>query len=253
LSVSRVTAQLFAFAGRQLLQPRAVDLNAFVTALHPDRAAILGSRIGVQTTLAPHLRSAYVDEARLRQAISGLAVRAREAMPDGGSWTLATAHVDVAATPTGLPLSPGAYVSLSLMDSGTPLAADLLAHLFDPFHGREEPLDDAGLLLPSVHGLMKQSGGHVAVRSDQTGTAFTLLLPVAGPGPLPPTQPAVVAELACRAPGTVLLVDDNDAVRGFAARALGSRGWRVLSAKTPAAHCGSRPTKPRRSMSWSPT
>jgi CheY-like chemotaxis protein len=162
-----------------------------------------------------------------------LAVNARDAMPRGGELRIETANAsfDPSAL-TALPAGP--YVSLSVSDTGQGIPDDVIEHIFEPFYTTKAMGQGTGLGLATVHGIVKQSGGDIVVRTAPgRGTTFTIYLP-ATDAPLPVDERIVLADARAHPePGTVLLIEDDDAVREFAVEVLRSRGWRVVEAAGP--------------------
>jgi two-component system cell cycle sensor histidine kinase/response regulator CckA len=166
--------------------------------------------------------------------IVNLAVNARDAMPRGGDLRIETANVSLEANPLPAALPPGPYVSLSVADTGQGIPADVLEHIFEPFYTTKAMGQGTGLGLATVHGIIKQSGGDIVVRTAPgRGTTFTIYLP-ATDAPLPVDERVVLADARTAVPGTVLLIEDDDAVREFAREVLRARGWRVVEAAGPA-------------------
>ena len=217
------------------LQPKVIDLNTIVTNLHRLLQRIIGEHIEIRT--APEAASACVkaDPGQIEQVIVNLGVNARDAMPRGGELRIATTNVAIGATAQpAVSLPAGTYVSLSVSDTGEGIPDDVLGHIFEPFYTTKAMGQGTGLGLATVHGIIKQSGGDIVVRtSSGRGTTFTIYLP-ATDAPLPLDESVVLADARTAAPGAVLLVEDDDAVREFAREVLKSRGWRVIEAPGPA-------------------
>jgi len=239
-----LTRQLLAFARRQILQPVVLDLNGAISDLGTMLSRLLGEDVSVCYSLAPDVRHVKVDLAQIQQVIVNLAVNARDAMPRGGELRIETANVAVgaaaavaavaAAGPAPAALPAGDYVSLAVSDTGQGIADDVLGHIFEPFFTTKAMGQGTGLGLATVHGIIKQSGGDIAVKTQPGfGTTFTIYLP-ATDAPLPVDDSVVLADARTAVPGTVLLIEDDDAVREFASEVLKSRGWRVVEAPSPA-------------------
>jgi CheY-like chemotaxis protein len=168
--------------------------------------------------------------------IVNLAVNARDAMPRGGELRIETANVLLGPTAhPAVALPPGPYVALSVSDTGLGIPEEVLSHIFEPFFTTKAMGQGTGLGLATVHGIIKQSGGDIVVRTAPgRGTTFTIYLP-ATDAPLPVDASVVLADARTAVPGTVLLIEDDEAVREFAREVLKSRGWRVVEADGPSA------------------
>ncbi len=229
---AKLTAQLIGFSRRQRLLPQSCDLNAVVAAMRPMLATTLGPGVALVLQLDPAAPAAMVDPNQLDTAILNLALNAREAMPHGGTLTVATgvfvAAEDAAAEGGGNGLAGGAasgggLVAMSVADTGLGIPADVLARVFEPFFTTKGPGRGSGLGLSQVHGLARQSGGDVRIASEPArGTRVALLLPRAG----------ALAAMAA-APGVsqrILVVDDEADVRALTAEMLEEDGHVVMVA-----------------------
>ena len=232
--------QLLAFGRQQTLQPRALAVNDAISALSSLLDRLLGGQVRLVLDLETPGRMVRADPTQLDQVLVNLAVNARDAMPDGGTLTLRTGHINL-YRPLTLgeeTIPPGRYVMIEVQDTGMGIPADVLPRIFDPFFTTRRDNGGNGLGLSTVHGIVRQSEGFLAVESAPgQGSRFRIYLPrydaepdtapaVATPAaPNPPDPPASQTE-----PRTVLLVDDEDPVRRLAERALTRRGWRVLAA-----------------------
>jgi two-component system, cell cycle sensor histidine kinase and response regulator CckA len=226
-----LTRQLLAYSRRQMLQPQVIDASVLVG----DMAAMLRRLIGEDIQLVTVAREeAFVkaDPGQLEQVVMNLALNARDAMPRGGRLTLETALVECdeifARRHAGM--APGPYLMLAVTDTGTGMSAETQAHLFEPFFTTKSPGVGTGLGLATVYGIVKQSGGFISVYSELgMGSAFKIYLPrVAEPAPRR-AAPAVAGESASGAE-TVLLVEDEPAVRIPSRAFLKANGYRVLEA-----------------------
>jgi PAS domain S-box-containing protein len=230
-----LTRQLLAFSRRQLLQPRILDLRGVLADLQKMLRRIIGEDIRLTTRLGPEPARVHADRGQLEQVILNLAVNARDAMPEGGILTLETAHVvlDAGYARTHLGVKPGRYVLLAVSDSGCGMDDEVRRHAFEPFFTTKEEGKGTGLGLSTVYGIVQQSGGTIWVYSEAGhGTTFKIYLPLveADGEPTPPPPPAP-AELAGH--GTILVVEDEPAVRRLAARILRDHGYAVLEAEDP--------------------
>ena len=229
-----ITQQLLAFSRRQVLQPQVLDLNAVVTALEPILQRALGEISQVKLRLADDLSTVRADPGQLDQVLLNLALNARDAMPDGGTLTIETvnASVDEQHSPAKAlePVVPGDYVALVVTDTGAGMDRETLEHLFEPFFTTKPVGEGTGLGLATVYGIVKQSGGFISVYSEPGhGTSFRIYLPLAEGGREgdrggPPRG-------AGRGHETILVAEDEPAVRAILARALREYGYAVLEAR----------------------
>ena len=227
-----LTQRLLAFAGKQALDPKPVDLNRLVTGLDPMLRRTLGEHIQIELVRADGLWPALVDQGQLENALLNLCLNARDAMPGGGRLTIETANVPLdeahAARTDDIP--PGQYVMLAVSDTGQGIAPEHLQRVFEPFFTTKETGKGTGLGLSMVYGFVKQSAGHVAISSEPLqGTSVKLYLPRAS------AAAAVVAtpedeDTIVGGSDTVLLVEDDDAVRHVALTTLRSLGYTVIEA-----------------------
>ena len=227
--------QLLAFSAQQTLQPRIVAVNQAVADLAPLLRRSLGERVRLTLLLEEPGRFVQIDPGQLDQVLLNLAVNARDAMPNGGALTLRTGRLTLLSPRnSGLgTIPPGRYVAIEVQDTGTGIPAAILPRIFEPFFttGRER---GTGLGLSSVIGIIQQSRGFLEVASTPgQGSVFRILLPRSQDPAVPAATQAAQSspgETPGQARGTVLLVEDDDAVRRLAQRALERHGWRVLSA-----------------------
>ena len=233
-----LTRHLLAFSRRQMLQPVVLDPNQVIEGLTKMLARLLGGEVRCETSLAPDLGRVLADPGQLEQVLINLAVNARDAMPNGGTLTLETANTIVderhANRLSGVESAePGEYVVLAVSDTGTGMDSATRARIFEPFFTTKEAGKGTGLGLSTVYGIVRQSGGYVSVYSEVgRGTAFRIYLPLAR-GEVHAQAPKVVAEPLPQGKETILLVDDDDAVRMVATRILTRAGYSVLAATSP--------------------
>jgi PAS domain S-box-containing protein len=231
-----LTRQLLAFSRRQMLQPQVVSLNRLIGNVERMLQPLLGERISIDVHAARDLGTVKADPGQLEHIVMNLAVNARDAMQKGGTISIQTANVDLdedfVRTHPGA--APGRYVMFSVADSGTGMDADTLPHIFEPFFTTKEPGKGTGLGLSTVYGIVKQSDGYITVDSGLgRGTTFRIYLPrVDEREETPILKPAPVARAACS--GTILLVEDEVAVRSLVDAILATRGYQVLVADSPA-------------------
>jgi PAS domain S-box-containing protein len=230
---STLTRQLLAFSRRQMLQPTVLDLDIVVTEMERLLRRLIGEDIVLVTSPAAAGAFVRADRGQLEQVLMNLAVNARDAMTGGGRLTLATDTVEL--DESYMRLHPGARagscVRLVVRDTGTGMDAETLSHVFEPFFTTKGVGKGTGLGLAMVYGIVKQSGGYIAVASEAgVGTAFEIYLPRVREQPEPAREALLPAELR-DGEHTVLLVEDEDAVRSLASRILRSHGYSVLEAR----------------------
>ncbi len=231
LRAAALTSQLLAFSRRQVLQPRVLDLNAVVANMKSMLQRLLGENVTLATDLAAEPCRIKADGGQIEQVIVNLAVNARDAMPSGGTLTLRTLVVRGAAGPSSRPSGPAAGPSavLTVEDTGHGIEPALLPHLFEPFFTTKGLGKGTGLGLSTVYGIVKQSEGEIAVDSEiGRGSIFRISFPVAD-GPAPAAAGAPAAPHAAGSE-TILLVEDESAVRAITRRLLQANGYRVLEA-----------------------
>jgi len=229
-----LTHQLLAFSRRQVLQPKVLDLNAVVTNMEQMLRRLVGENIALSTDLSPSLSRVKVDPGQIEQVIVNLALNARDAMPDGGRLTIATADAELSpAYAVAHPeVRPGPHVLLSMADTGHGMDDETQAHLFEPFFTTKDRGKGTGLGLATVYGIVQQSGGHIRVNSGaDRGSTFLIYLPrveVAEDGEQCPVPPPLLRP----SPGseTVLLAEDEEGVRRYAREILAGNGYKVLEA-----------------------
>jgi len=232
-----LTLQLLAFARRQVISPQSVDLNEVVHKVERMLRRLLGEDIQLGTFLATDLRRIHVDPSQIEQVILNLAVNARDAMPSGGMLTIETTNVTLTpdyAESLG-DVQPGPYVMLAVTDTGKGIPATELPHIFEPFFTTKGTGEGTGLGLATVYGIVRQGGGHVGVYSEEgAGSTFKLYFPrFVDDGTAESEEEESVAQ-GSTGTETILLVEDDAAVRGLSARALREAGYEVLVAPTPA-------------------
>jgi PAS domain S-box-containing protein len=244
---SVLTRQLLAFSRGQVMQPRVLDLNLVVTGLVPMLSRLIGEDVELRTHLDPALRHVTADAAKLEQVIMNLAVNARDAMVGGGRLLLETTNVELQeAYPRHHPgMPPGSYVMLVASDSGSGMSPEVLAHVFEPFFTTKPTGQGTGLGLATVYGIVRQSGGDIWVYSEPgKGTTFKIYLPATGS--LVEEAPRLVDPGAgAQGTATVLLVEDEAALRELVAETLSEGGYTVIAAsradealERAAAHAG---------------
>jgi two-component system, cell cycle sensor histidine kinase and response regulator CckA len=231
-SAAGLTRQLLAFSRKQMIDPRVVQLNEVVLGVERLLQRLIGEHIELRTVTAEGLWPVRIDPGQFEQVLVNLAVNGRDAMPDGGRLTIATANLtlDAAQCASRPWMTPGNFVSLTVSDTGAGMTDEVKAHLFEPFFTTKERGRGTGLGLAMVYGAVKQHDGSIEVESRMgRGTQVRIFLPAlpAGTASVAVTRPEGAA-----APGggeTILLVEDEVAVRHLAARVLQRRGYRVIA------------------------
>jgi nitrogen-specific signal transduction histidine kinase/CheY-like chemotaxis protein len=227
-----LTRALLAFSRRQVMQPRLIDLNDVLNGLTPMLGRLIGEDVDLVVKLAPKLGLTMADRAQLEQVVVNMAVNARDAMPSGGKLTLTTSntHLDTSGARAHVGAVAGPYVSLTVADTGTGMTPEVLEHAFEPFFTTKERGKGTGLGLSTAIGIVAQSGGYVAVKSKpKAGTVFTVSLPRHLGDSVPEASP-VGSGKARGGSETILVAEDEDAVREFVMRVLAGAGYRVFSA-----------------------
>ena len=229
-----LTQQLLAFSRKQMLQPRVLDLNSVVRDAEQILRRLIGENIGMAVTLDPALGQVRADPGQLAQVLMNLVVNARDAMPHGGQIGIESTNREYTAAETRAHrgLREGRYIALQVKDTGIGMDEDTKTRIFEPFFTTKPPGQGTGLGLSTVYGIVKQSGGYIAVdTATGSGTTFTILLPrvFEATEPLPVPPPPETTATGGR--GTVLLVEDEAAVREATKRMLRKYGFTVIEAK----------------------
>ena len=228
---AELTRGLLAFSRRQVLQPRIVNPAAIVEGIIPLLRRLIGEHIDLETRTEAGVGQVRVDTSQIEQVIVNIALNARDAMPLGGRLTIETTAVelDTEYAKAHPEVTAGPYVLLAISDTGTGMDPETQAHLFEPFFTTKEPGKGTGLGLATVYGIVKQSGGSIYVYSEADhGTTFKIYLPQADALDSLAATEQVLATVG--GDETILLVEDDDAVRGFAVRVLTAMGYQVLEA-----------------------
>jgi PAS domain S-box-containing protein len=229
---SNLVRQLLAFGRKQVLQPKALDLNAIVVGMDKLLNRLMGEDIQMTTTCGANIGTVKADPAQVEQVIMNLVVNARDAMPNGGRLRIETANVELDANYARdhVTVKPGPYVMLAVSDTGVGMDTETQAHIFEPFYTTKGGRG-TGLGLSTVYGIVKQSGGYIWVYSEPgAGSTFKVYLPLVG-GRVE-AAPAATEEFADRkATETILLVEDEEAVRELAKMILEAQGYCVLVAE----------------------
>ena len=236
-----LTRHLLAFARRQPLAPRSLDLNALVTAMTGLLQRTVGETIQVETRLAAGLWRTWADANQVESALLNLTINARDAMPGGGRLGVETGNavLDEAFPAAEAEVPPGDYVLLRVTDTGTGMTPDVLERAFEPFFTTKPIGQGTGLGLSQLYGFARQSGGHAVIQSEPgRGTSVSLYLPRhdgAADADAPSAVPEPAPQTPSRLDGTILVVEDEALVLMLWTESLESRGYHVLQAGQPEA------------------
>ena len=229
--------QLLAFSRQQTLQPRVLDMTDILAELSHLLRRLIGETIELKMVHGRDIGAVKADQGQLEQVIINLAVNARDAMLEGGTLTIETdgAHLARPVKRKGELIPAGDYIRIRVTDTGCGIAEDQLDRIFEPFYSTKEVGAGTGLGLSTVYGIVSQTGGFVEVESKLgEGTSFSIYLPQHQASEEAAAEPAATVEASrdLTGMGTVLLVEDEDAVRAFGARALKNKGYNVLEANS---------------------
>ena len=228
-----LTRQLLAFSRKQILNPAVININESVRGLLHMLPRLIGEHIRTDARLEDDLAFVKADASQIEQVIVNLVLNARDAMATGGHVIIETANVTLEGdrlAEEALRLEPGRYVMLTVRDTGVGMNEETRAHAFEPFFTTKEKGKGTGLGLATVYAIIDQSGGGIAVDSAPgRGTSIKIYLPVTDASPAP--ERVNIAPLATEGDETLLLVEDNDAIREISARALRRRGYTVYEAR----------------------
>ncbi len=229
---AELTHRLLAFARKQPLDPEPIDVNQLIDRFDPLLRRTLGEQVEIAFVRGPELWQALADASQLESALLNLCINSRDAMPDGGKLTIETANIDLDEdyTRQHADLQPGDYVMLAVSDTGQGMEPQVIARVFEPFFTTKEKGKGSGLGLAMVYGFVKQSHGHVNVYSEPGhGTTMRVYLPRA----LQPADPGTKASVRDHLGGggeSILLVEDDELVRGYASGQLAALGYQVIEA-----------------------
>lgn len=227
-----LTRQLLTFARKQVMQPRSLNLNDLILEMDKLLRRLIGEDIELITLPAASVYPVLADAGQIEQVLVNLVVNARDAMPNGGRLTIETGNVVLDATYAAqyLDVTPGPYVLLAVSDTGAGIAPEIRPHLFEPFFTTKPQGKGTGLGLATCYGIIKQHGGHIGVYSELgQGSSFKVYLPITAVEAADDPEAAPLVEMP-RGNETILLVEDEPAVRTLAARALREQGYTVLEA-----------------------
>jgi two-component system cell cycle sensor histidine kinase/response regulator CckA len=230
-----LTQQLLAFSRRQVLEPKVLDVNTVVSDIERMLRRLIGEHIELKTNKAEDLWKVRADPGQIEQALLNLILNARDAMPDGGTLTIETANADLdeSFSRSHVPTQPGAYVCVSVSDTGMGIRDEVKARLFEPFFTTKERGKGTGLGLSTTYGIIKQSGGYLWCDSEVgRGATFRVFLPRVEEPVSETLERKVLPPLH---PGneTVLLVEDEPEVRALVQRILKTQGYTVVTAANP--------------------
>jgi PAS domain S-box-containing protein len=231
---ARLTRQLLAFSRKQVMQPQVLNLSQMASEMERMFQRLIGEDVTLELRLADDLGAVSADPGQIEQVIMNLVVNSRDAMPSGGRLLIETSNVDFSTelSMTELGRPAGQYVQLSVTDTGTGMSQETQASLFEPFFTTKPPGQGTGLGLSTVYGIVKQSGADIHVRSELgCGTTFRIFFPRVEEAASTPVVAAKVKSLATAPVETVLLVEDDEALRHLAARVLRDAGYTVLDSK----------------------
>ena len=231
---ANLTRQLLAFGRKQVFQTRVVQLGDVLRGMEEMLRRLIGEDIRLAWTLGREVPQVKADPGQVEQVIMNLVVNARDAMPGGGTISIevSSAELDESYAAAHAEVRPGAYALVAVSDTGTGIPADIQSHIFEPFFTTKEVGKGTGLGLATVYGIVKQSGGHVSFYTeDGMGTTSKVYLPAATE--VPRTERGAESGAVARAGGaeTILLVEDEDGVRGLVRQVLKRKGYSVLEAR----------------------
>jgi len=225
-----LTNQLLAFSRRQIIKPQVLDINALVANMDRMLRRVIGEHIHLETSLSADVGTVMADAGQLEQVLMNLTVNARDAMPQGGTLSIRTTNVDVSpASHRRSEVRPGSYVVIEVADTGSGIDAETMLHLFEPFYTSKEVGKGTGLGLSTVYGIIKQSGGDVAVESyPAAGTTFRMYLPRRHEAAVISQQIPNPTQLG--GAEVILLVEDEAGVRQLVREMLRTLGYSILEA-----------------------
>ena len=228
-----LTRQLLAFSRKQLLQPRAVELNGLVKNLHKMLGRLIGEDVELKIKLDPAIGHIFADPGQIEQVVINLAVNARDAMPDGGTLVIETSTVELDSTAVeGFgDIHPGMFHMVSVSDTGCGMSPETMSHIYEPFFTTKGADRGTGLGLATVYGIVRQSSGAIFAASEPgIGSVFKICFPVYG-GDITAVHDGVHADPPSSRGETILVVEDDRAVRTLVSGALAAEGYTVVEAQ----------------------
>ena len=231
-----LTHQILAFSRKQVLVPKTLGLGDVVHELSSMLRRLIGEHIDLVSTCPPDLGNVCADPSQIEQVLLNLAANARDAMPQGGTLSITLDNVDVDERQSAgqVDLPPGPYVRLVVRDTGVGIPPQVQNRIFEPFFTTKTEGKGTGLGLATVYGIVKQSGGHIAIESAVgVGTAFIIHLPRTARPARPPATPGAAAPELPHGTETILFVEDEDILRQVAEEVLTTFGYRVILAGDP--------------------
>ena len=228
-----LTSQLLAYSRKQVLAPRVVDLNELVSNMHNMLSRIIGEDVALSLSLKPVLGKVKIDANQIEQAILNLVVNARDALSGGGHITIETDNIliDPGAVALQPDIIPGKYVLLAVSDNGCGMPAEILARIFEPFFTTKEFGKGSGMGLSMVQGIVKQTGGHISAYSEPgRGSVFKIYLPITDSETREGLGASSGVEREYKGKETILLAEDEEAVRKLVRGILELQGYTVLEA-----------------------
>jgi PAS domain S-box-containing protein len=230
-----LTMQLLAFSRRQVVTPRIVSVNDSVRSIEPMLQRLIGAQVDLRLALDDEAGRIRIDPGQLDQILMNLVVNARDAMPDGGRITVETGNVvfDEPYAMEHFAVSPGPFVLLAVSDTGSGMDRETREHIFEPFFTTKELGRGTGLGLATIYGIVQQAGGHIWLYSEPgRGSAFKLYFPRVDAVVEEDQGDRIPADGGRESRGTVLLVEDEPAVREMTRQVLRRAGWNVIEAAT---------------------
>ncbi len=224
---SSLTRQLLAFSRKQVLAPKVLNINDIVDNVQTMLQRLIGENIELVTATDAALKPVKADPGQMEQVLMNLVINARDALPDGGRITIATANtVFDEKNARELGINAGPYIRLTVSDTGTGMDEDTMAHIFEPFFTTKEAGKGTGLGLSTVYGIITQSGGHIKVESEPgDGTTFIIHL-----SQVDISAETTTAEPSCRREEIILVVEDEEGVRDMVCKTLRSMGHEIITA-----------------------
>jgi CheY-like chemotaxis protein len=227
---AELTSQLLAFSRQQVVTSKVVDLNEAIRDVEPMARRLIGENIELRLRFDPEAGRIKADSGQLDQIVMNLVVNARDAMPDGGTATIETANTvfDEPYATEHFDVIPGPYVMLAVSDTGMGMDREVREHIFEPFYTTKELGKGTGLGLATIYGIVRQAGGHIWLYSEPGhGSTFKLYFPRVDAAAS--VEPGEIVPEPAAASGTVLVVEDEPAVRDMTTRTLERAGYRVIA------------------------